>query len=181
MSPSFNSSCLCKEIKCFSCWLKSSVDPSACVICGVKLWRSEGENKHLYNPEHCEQAHFTPLYLIERQTQRKRLSVKLRQRTSWIKDDLFNQGLFYSPKCLRHMEYWFRPNKMMIMTPCASVWLCVFAFLLMFLCWPEFAALPLKIDGSHQTLMNVTLCLLLGWFASLSWHWISLSEPCRVT
>lgn len=38
-------------------------------------------------------------------------------------------------------------------------------------CCSEFTRLQLRKNESHQTLMNATLCLLLSWFASPSWHW----------
>lgn len=72
------------------------------------------------NPEHCKQAHFAPLYLIEWQTAKKKgLSLTEEQTAAstatktFMKMDWFILcRSFYSFKCLLHMEYWFRWNGM---------------------------------------------------------------------
>lgn len=69
-------------------------------------------------------------------------------------------------KCLC-IKYWFRQNWMW-QWPCVPWFGCV---CLISPCCPEFTRLQLRKNESHQTLMNATLCLLLCWFASLSWHW----------
>lgn len=122
----------------------------------------EGRNWCLKNnPEHCKQAHFVPLYLIEWQTAKKGLSLTQRQTAAstdirlWKRTDVFILLNVYHIWNI-DLDQMIHNNVPLCCGHCAI------------------AKLPLRQIEGHQTLMSAAPLLCISVLAL-----ISISRPCR--